>query len=72
MTVAELIEKLQTLPQDAYVIRPGQINGDWAMTEVEPEEFEFGYAQHLECYGEFLPHAKQYVTSVPVVRVLER
>lgn len=41
MTVAELIEKLKQMPQDATAIRYGN-NWDWEIRTVEPRERVIG------------------------------
>ena len=67
MKVKDLIALLQDMPQDAYVIHSGQINGDWCLVEADSDKVRLAYANHLEAFGEFILQDKQYVNSSPVV-----
>lgn len=74
MKVRDLVLWLESLPQDAHIIRPGEINGDWAMVPVYElcDAFELRHAQHLEAFGEYILKNKAYVNTIPVLVVKDR
>lgn len=74
MKVRDLVLWLESLPQDAHIIRPGEVNGGWAMVPVYElrDAFEFRHAQHLEAFEEYILKDKVYVNTIPVLVVKDR